>query len=57
MPLICAAWSVASCSAPVSRGDAEPTASAPVSPTPETSAPELRPADVVKRYLNAGARD
>lgn len=34
MPLIGAAWSVASCSAPVSRGDAEPTTSAPVSPTP-----------------------
>lgn len=41
MPFICAAWSVASCSAPVSRGDAEPTTSAPVSPTPETSALEF----------------
>lgn len=57
LPLIGAAWNVASCAAPVSRGDAEPPTSAPVSPTPETSVRELRPADVVKRYLNAGARD
>ncbi len=57
LPMIGAAWSVASCAAPVSRDGAEPSTSVPASSTSEKCVPQRQPADVVKRYLNAGARD